>query len=334
VEHVAVTLRIADIPARDRVEFLYDTIWNHVLPVEMTFTPDPADIEVDFRVSQAGPVNFSSARSSANALHRTSALVRRDHIPQVFLAVQVAGTTVVEQAGNQAVLRPGDMTVYDSTRPYTLQNRDETELHYFRVPRDALALPQRRIDPLLGVRIGADANPLAAAVSSFFTTLADSSALDRPDAAGAVAEPSVQLVRALLALHADDDGLAHDPLHASLALRVQQYVRDHLHERDLTAKRIAAAHHVSVRHLYATLARAGISLHTSIQQQRLEECRRALRDPRCAHMAVATIGSRCGFVDPSHFGRLFKAAYGMTPNEWRHAGPDRGSSGHGSVDVE
>ena len=44
-------------------------------------------------------MNFSSARSSANALHRTSALVRRDHVPQVFLAVQVAGTTVVEQAG-------------------------------------------------------------------------------------------------------------------------------------------------------------------------------------------------------------------------------------------
>jgi AraC-like DNA-binding protein len=323
VEHVAVTLRIADIPAGDRVDFLYDTIWNHVLPVEMTFAPDPADIEVDFRVSQAGAVNFSSARSSANALHRTSALVRRDHIPQVFLAVQVAGTTVVEQAGNQAVLRAGDMTVYDSTRPYTVQNRDETELHYFRVPRDALALPQLRLNPLLGVRIGADTNPLAAAVSSFFTTLAASSALDRSDAAHAVAEPSIQLVRALLAVHAGEDGLAADPLNASLALRVQQYVRDHLHERDLTAKRIAAAHHVSTRHLYATLARAGVSLHSSIQQQRLEECRRELRDPRCAHMAVATIGSRWGFVDPSHFGRLFKAAYGMTPNEWRLGWPDR-----------
>jgi len=320
---VAVTLRIADIPAGDRVEFLYDTIWNHVLPVEMTFAPDPADIEVEFRVSQAGPVNFSSARSSANALRRTSALVRRDHVPQVFLAVQVAGTTVVEQAGSQAVLRPGDMTVYDSIRPYTVQNRDETELHYFRIPRDALALPQRRLDPLLGVRIGSRTNPLASAVSSFFTTLAGSSALDRPDAAHAVAEPGVQLVRALLAVHTGADDLARDPLDGSLTLRVQQYVRDHLHERDLTANRIAAAHHVSVRHLYATLARAGISLHTSIQRQRLEECRRELRDPRRAHMAVATIGDRWGFVDPSHFGRLFKASYGMTPNEWRRGAGDR-----------
>ena len=115
---------------------------------------------------------------------------------------------------------------------------------------------------------------------------------------------------------------------------MQQYVRDHLHERDLTAKRIATAHHVSVRHLYATLARAGISLHNSIQQQRLEECRRELRDPRCAHMAVATIGSRWGFVDPSHFGRLFKAAYGMTPNEWRLGQMGRRASGQSAIEVE
>lgn len=317
---MALTLRIADVPPADRVEFLHETVWTHVLPVDMTFTPDPADIEVEFRVSQAGPVNVSSARSSANVLRRTGALVRRDHVPQVFLAVQVAGTTVVEQAGRQAVLRPGDMAVYDSTRPYTVHNRERTELHYFRLPRAALALPQRHLDPLLAVRIGADTNPLAAAVGSFFATLAASSALDRSDAAGAVAEPGVQLVRALLAVHAGAGAAARGSLDGSLVLRVQQYVHDHLPERDLTAARIAAAHHVSVRHLYAVLARAGIALHATIQEQRLEECRRALRDPRCAHLAVATIGSRCGFVDPSHFGRAFKAAYGLTPNEWRRGG--------------
>src|ERR1700712_4856066 len=101
---MTLTLSIEEIAERDRVDFLYETIWNNVLPVEMTFAPDPADIDVEFRVAEAGPINVSWARSSANALHRTSALVRRDHVPQLFLAVQVRGTTVVEQAGNEAVL--------------------------------------------------------------------------------------------------------------------------------------------------------------------------------------------------------------------------------------
>jgi AraC-like DNA-binding protein len=319
---MALTLSIDDVPARDRVEFLYDTIWNHVLPVEMTFAPDPAEIDVEFRVSQLGPINLSSARSSANALHRTAALVRRDHIPQIFLAVQVAGTTLIEQGGNQAVLRPGDMAVYDSTRPYTVENRERTELHYLRIPRDALALPQRRVDPLLAVRIDADTNPLGGATGAFFTALAASTALDRPEAAAAVAEPGVELIRALLAVQAGADDAARGPLEGSLVVRAQQYLRAHLRERDLTPHTIAAAHHVSVRHLHASFGRAGISVHATIRELRLEQCRRDLRDPRYAHLAVATVGRRWGFVDPSHFGRAFRSAYGRTPNEWR-------SSGHG-----
>ncbi|NMO89355.1 helix-turn-helix domain-containing protein [Actinomycetospora sp. TBRC 11914] len=321
---MALTLSIADVAARDRVDFLYDTVWNNVLPVEMTFTPDPVDIDVEFRVTEAGPINLSSARSSANALYRTPALVRRDHVPQLFLAVQTTGTTVVSQAGSQAVLRPGDMVVYDSTRPYSVENRELTELHYVRIPRDALALPSRRLEPLLGVRMGPDTNPLAAAVGSFFTTLAATSALDRPDAARAVAGPGIDLVRALLAVQAGDDDTAPAALEGSLVARVRRYVADHLTERDLTPGRIAAAHHVSLRHLYAVLAREGVGLHATIQEQRLDGCARALRDPTQAHLAVAIIGSRWGFVDPSHFGRAFKRAYGMTPNEWRRTRPDTG----------
>jgi AraC-like DNA-binding protein len=237
--------------------------------------------------------------------------------PQVLLAVQVAGTAVVEQAGRRAVLRPGDMTVCDAGLPYTVRDRERTRTHYVRVPREALALPRDRLDPLLAVRIGADTNPLAAAVGSFFAALATGPALERPDAAHALAEPSIHLVRALLAVHAGGPGRDAE----DLLTRVQRYIRDHLADRDLTPARIAAAHHVSVRHLYAVHARAGTGVRAGIRRQRLEACRRELRDPRFAHQSVATVGGRWGFADPSHFGRVFKAAYGLTPNEWRAGQP-------------
>ena len=103
-------------------------------------------------------------------------------------------------------------------------------------------------------------------------------------------------------------------------LRVQEYVRAHLADRDLSAATIAAAHHVSVRHLYAAWERAGLGLQDTIRSMRLQECRRALRDPACAHLTVSGIGARWGFADASHFGRVFRQAYGMTPGEWRAAG--------------
>lgn len=316
---MSVVLRSADLAPADRVDLIRDAIWASVLPVEISWQQRPEDIDLVCRMAVAGPLNFSSARSSTNGLRRTGRLARVDHDPQIFVAIQAAGTTVVEQGANQAELHRGDMVVYDSTRPYTITNVDQTELHYFQVPRSALALPQHALDQVLGTRIGTDNNALAPVVAPFLSSLGSSGLLDQPGAAELVAEPSIQLLRALIATHLADPALARAPLESSLTLRVQQYIRTHLAERDLNADRIAAAHHVSVRHLYATMARAGISLHRTIQHQRLEACRRDLRDPACAHLAAATVGARWGFVDPSHFGRVFRNAYGLTPNEWRAA---------------
>lgn len=314
-------LRSADLPPADRVEFIREAIWSSVLPIEIDWEQPPDELDdLVCRLSVAGPLNFSSARSSTNGFRRTGRLARVDHEPVVFLALQVSGTTRVAQGDARAELHPGDMVVYDSAKPYAVTNLDHTALHYFQVPRAALALPDRALDEVLGVRIGVDNNPLAVLVGPFLSTLGDGDVLDQPGAAELIAEPSIQLVRALIATHVADPDLAKQPLESSLVLRVQQFVRTHLGDRDLTPTRIAAEHHVSVRHLYATMARAGIGLHESIQQQRLEECRRDLRDQRSAHLAVATIGARWGFVDPSHFGRVFKAAYGLTPNEWRTTG--------------
>jgi len=110
---------------------------------------------------------------------------------------------------------------------------------------------------------------------------------------------------------------ARSPL--ALTTRVLEHVGTHLADGDLSAPTIAAAHHVSVRHLYASLARDGVSLRATIREQRLERCRRDLRDPAWAHLTAAAIGARWGFTDASHFGRVFRDACGRTPREWRLA---------------
>lgn len=317
---MGVVLRTSELPPEDRVEVVREAIWNHVLPVELEFDQSGEDLDLVCRLATAGPLNFSSARSTATAIHRTARLARGDHEARLFLAIQVAGTTMVTQGSSTAVLHRGEMALYDSTKPYSVINTDDTELHYFQIPRDALALPQRAVDQVLAARISADNNPLAALAGSFFASLGAGDVLDQPGAALAVAEPSIGLLRALVATHLSDPDLARPALEDSLVLRVQQFIATHLRDRGLTATRIATAHHISVRHLYATMARAGISVHDTIQAQRLEACRRDLRHAKYGHLAVATIGARWGFVDPSHFGRAFKSSYGLTPTEWRAGG--------------
>jgi len=54
-----------------------------------------------------------------------------------------------------------------------------------------------------------------------------------------------------------------------------------------------------------------------IWAQRLEKSRRNLCDPLLARESITQIAIGCGFSDLSHFSRRFKAAYAMSPRDYR-----------------
>jgi AraC-like DNA-binding protein len=104
---------------------------------------------------------------------------------------------------------------------------------------------------------------------------------------------------------------------ASALLNVRTAIEARLADPLLDAETVAAAAGVSVRYANALLAQEGTSIVRLIQSRRLERCHRALKDPRQVHRTVTEIASAWGFVDMTHFGRRFKAAYGVLPSEFR-----------------
>ncbi|MES9524481.1 helix-turn-helix domain-containing protein [Streptomyces capoamus] len=54
-----------------------------------------------------------------------------------------------------------------------------------------------------------------------------------------------------------------------------------------------------------------------IQQRRLERCRDDLARRQVAHLTIAAVAHRRGFTSASHFSRVFRAAYGVSPAEGR-----------------
>jgi AraC-like DNA-binding protein len=48
---------------------------------------------------------------------------------------------------------------------------------------------------------------------------------------------------------------------------------------------------------------------------RLEGARREIS--RNESVGIAAVARRWGFTDATHFGRRFRAAYGISPREWR-----------------
>ncbi|MGV9910394.1 AraC-like ligand-binding domain-containing protein [Streptomyces tendae] len=310
-------LDTASIPPRDREEVVRHAVWESVVAVDIDHRPPAEDLSVRIGLGTVGPLRICSARATAVTIRRTERLAREDEEPAVFLGLQVSGTSLVAQNGRECVLGPGEFAFYESIAPYTLLFDEGVDHHFLRFPRAALALPDRLLRDTSSTTLGPD-NPVARLAFTYFSELAASDELHRTGVhTDAVVEPSVELLRAVLTSQHGNTGLAKGRMEATLSLRITRYIRAHLADPDLSAARIAAAHGISVRHLYAVLSAAGISLGDWIRTHRLAECRRELAGPNGRRRTVAATGRRWGFVNPTHFSKVFKQAYGLSPRAWR-----------------
>jgi AraC-like DNA-binding protein len=113
-------------------------------------------------------------------------------------------------------------------------------------------------------------------------------------------------------------GLALMSLHAAMDSR--------LSDQHLDGEMVAAAAGISVRYANSVLAEDGTSLTRLIQAKRLERCRMALEDEAQAHRTISEIAYAWGFSDMTHFGRRFRARFGLLPSDCRRrARPVRGA---------
>ena len=85
----------------------------------------------------------------------------------------------------------------------------------------------------------------------------------------------------------------------------------------MTPTTIAAAHHISLRYLHKLFEAQGTTVAGWIRRRRLDRCRVDLLDPAYRARPVSAIGARWGFPDASRFNRVFRAAHGVPPGEYR-----------------
>ena len=303
------------IPEADRLDVTRATVAQHYAPLEMEFAADLGPMAAHFSLTELGDLVLCSSVSTAVKLHRTAELARDDLTPSVFLALQMTGSSVVVQRGREVVLRPGELVVYDSTMPFVLSDTAGMRQHKFRFPLDRMGLPADVFRQICATTL-CPGHPIAELAAAYFYRLASRPASFERAGGEVVSEPSIELLRAVITTHLDAVELGKDSVHATLFVRIMEYVRAHLRDPRLSAAQIAAEHHISVRHLYKVLAANGISLGDWIRTHRLEQCRNEIGakgpvDP------LASIARRWGFTDPSSFARIFRAAYDMSPREWR-----------------
>jgi AraC-like DNA-binding protein len=305
------------VPAAERWDFWADTVSQLFVPHELF---GPPGVEVDARMSAAdvGPLTFVSLEASGRAqrIRRTPRLVQNTPGEYYALGLVRHGTMRVICGGRQAVVRRGDLMFYDCARPYTTVADERVRVLTCAVPRDLLRVPPDRAAQLMGLAIPGHTG-IGWVISPFLDRVARLAEGGMADVEG-IAEGALDLIESLCVSHGSRD----TPRHRSpteLLLRIRAYIETHLGDPGLSPEQIARAHHISKRSLYRLFSSHRTTVARFIQDRRLERCRADLRDPDRAHEPISSIAARYGFPNSQHFARLFRAAHGCTPREYRRA---------------
>ncbi|WP_306205355.1 helix-turn-helix domain-containing protein [Actinoplanes sp. RD1] len=286
----------------------------------------PVGMRNTMRMGRAGRLNLGTFDGTGTG---TALCLQKDPVRDgertLLLASQASGAVLVRQDGRQTRVGPGQLTVLDPTAPFAVRYHGAFAQATARIPRVALRLPEADVRRVTARVFSPVSDPLAALVAANLGKLVGDPVLRRGKSADLVVETTLRLLRGLLARQAGDPQRAREPRHETLPDRILHYARTHLADNDLDAARIAAAHHISVRYLYLVLSREGIALSEWIRAERLAAARADLVSPWLRRSTVAAVAGRWGFADATHFSKVFRRAYGMSPAAWRDESSGRRS---------
>ncbi|MFJ8980786.1 helix-turn-helix domain-containing protein [Streptomyces sp. NPDC102282] len=306
------------VPRADRVEAFRHALTHASVPNHIVHEEPETGIQARMHLWRVGALDLFTSHNTGFTLTRTARHVRQESRPIVAVSLQTRGRARAEIDGEQGIVTPDSICLFNEMTPrafgWTGQGASRAVLIEF----DRLGLP---MEALRNTTFRLRASPLHDLVLHHVRALwRDPDGWAADPGAPALANATVELVRALLVSASQDGGpLTREVMDDTLLTRILAYTRRHLADHDLGAERIAAEHHISVRHLYEVFRRAGLSLEQWIISERLEGARNMLASPGPGRPTIAAVARRWGFVNAGHFTRRFRTAYGLTPGEWRRA---------------
>jgi AraC-like DNA-binding protein len=255
--------------------------------------------------------------STPHSVHRTRGLIRRDSPELYRVVLAMSGSPLLVQDGRSARLSRGEFAIYDFTRPYELTYDSAVQLAVFSFPRESLALPLDSVGRITAVPIAADGGTGALAAPLLRRVTLDLETY-QPASAARLSTVVMDLLTAAVAERVEAAGsVPAQSRERTLLLCVHAFIEAHLGEIDLAPGIVAAAHHVSVRHLHRLFETQQTTVAGWIRHRRLERCRKDLADPAQYAVPVSAVAARWGLPDSAHFSRLFRRTYGLPPAEYR-----------------
>ncbi|MCW2760245.1 MAG: hypothetical protein JWR85_446 [Marmoricola sp.] len=322
---MAVLLDTATLAAGDRSESFRSAMVEVSGSTRVELEEQPGGVAARMELWQLGTADIFASESTGVSMVRDARAARGASPEAVAVAVQGVGQGRHETGSRQRIVRTGDVMVVDITRPFDFGWTGRGSSTSFRVPIAELGLPLDAVQRAAG-RLAS--SPLYDIVGRHLVDLTrQADKLSASSTAPALGASSTQLVRALLAGADEDDSRLPEVIEETLITQVLACVRQNLRDPALGPESIANALAVSRRQLFRVCQQADLSLEQYVIDRRLAGAKAELAAPLNHSRTIAAVAAWWGFKDATHFGRRFKAAYGMLPRDWRRLTTETRASG-------
>lgn len=265
---------------------------------------------------ELGDLLVSRVAAEAHLASRTRRMIALRDAGYYKVGLLTHGSCKLSQDGRDALLRPGDLAIYDCRRPYTMVFDEPHEMSFLMFPCDRLRLPTAAVEEVLVTPVPS-AQSTASLVAPFLRRLVANLEQPGEPVNSRLAGNVLDLLATLFGERAGVTPADPAALRRSLLLSVHGWIDAHLADPDLDPDTIARANHISVRYLHKLFQEQGTSVGSWVRERRLANCRRDLADPALAQRGVHAIARSWGFDDAAHFSKIFKASYGQPPGAYR-----------------
>lgn len=270
----------------------------------------------EITTAQVDDLQFSQVRSRDHRVTRSTQQIKAGREQYAIMQFQLSGNSTVVQDGRDTVVSAGDCICYDSVRPYMLQFRGDFEALVLQIPRQRLVgrLGQTERMTARAVR---GSSLMGTLTVPFLRQLGNVISQLDPALARRLSSIAIDLMTAALGDLVSADERQPSWAGTALKCRAKAVIEESLQDPDLNTERVAAVLGISPRYLQSLFREDGETVSDCIWRRRLERARRDLADPLLATKYVSQIAMDNGFNDFAHFSRRFRAAFGMSPREYR-----------------
>jgi len=235
---------------------------------------------------------------------------------EFLLVLQLEGTSVLHQDERDAKLSTGDFAICTSTRPHHVDLPPPGRYLTVSIPDTLIRRHLTCPEDVVAVRMSG-ARGMTSVLSNFIRTFwtCRNDTID-PTVSLRMSYILLDLIAAAYSV-TPQTRPEHSSLVAAHRARIIAYIESHLRDPNLNPTTVARACKITARYLHHLFTTESETVTQYIQRRRLEECARALIAAPLRTRLVTDIAFDHGFNSLTHFGRVFRHQYGLTPSEYR-----------------